>query len=112
MDQLKFRIGKVFFNAVPAGIIQETAEGFSFSYLNDYCVSGTPIAYTLPLKKQPFMRKTLFPFFENLVSEGWLRQTQSRAQHIDENDRFGLLLANGKDLTGAVTVEEIPDAHL
>ena len=49
------------------------------------------------------------PFFENLVSEGWLRKLQSQQQKIDENDRFGLLLANGGDLVGAVTVEPISE---
>lgn len=41
---------------------------------------------------------------ENLVAEGWLKKIQSQAQKIDENDSFGLLLENGKDLTGAVTI--------
>ncbi len=45
------------------------------------------------------------PFFENLVSEGWLRKLQSQHQKIDERDRFTLLVENGKDLVGAVTVE-------
>jgi serine/threonine-protein kinase HipA len=38
------------------------------------------------------------------VSEGWLRKLQSQEQKIDENDRFGLLLMNGRDLVGAVTI--------
>jgi serine/threonine-protein kinase HipA len=40
-----------------------------------------------------------------LVSEGWLQKLQSQQQNIDEHDRFGLLISNGKDLVGAVTVE-------
>ena len=48
-------------------------------------------------------------FFENLVSEGWLRKLQSQEQKIDENDRFGLLLMNGRDLVGAVTIVPVDE---
>jgi serine/threonine-protein kinase HipA len=43
-------------------------------------------------------------YFENLVAEGWLRKVQAQAQRISEGDRFGLLLENGRDLVGAITV--------
>ncbi|MGS2722995.1 HipA N-terminal domain-containing protein [Porticoccus sp. GXU_MW_L64] len=98
------RTAHVFYNHKQAGTLVEMQNGFEFTYDDDYLAEGAPIAFNFPLQEQPF-RYTQFPsFFENLVSEGWLRKLQSQEQKIDENDRFGLLLMNGRDLVGAVTV--------
>jgi len=98
------RIAQVFYNKQIAGILAETPEGFQFTYDADYLAGGTPIAFTFPLQEAIFESEQLPGFFENLVSEGWLRRLQSQEQKIDENDRFGLLLMNGRDLVGAVTI--------
>ncbi|MBN7796646.1 HipA N-terminal domain-containing protein [Parahaliea mediterranea] len=95
-----------------AGILEEDEEGFSFTYDSEYLAGGVPISYQLKLREAAYESKDLMPFFENLVSEGWLRKLQSRQQKIDENDRFGLLLANGRDLVGAVTVEPPPESEV
>lgn len=98
------RIAQVFYNRRLAGILAETPEGFQFTYDADYLAGGTPIAFTFPLQESAFHSDHLPGFFENLVSEGWLRKLQSQEQKIDENDPFGLLLKNGRDLVGAVTI--------
>lgn len=98
------RIAQVFYNRRLAGILAETPEGFQFTYDADYLAGGTPVAFTFPLQESAFYSDHLPGFFENLVSEGWLRKLQSQEQKIDENDRFGLLLMNGRDLVGAVTI--------
>lgn len=98
------RIAQVFYNKQLAGTLAETASGFQFSYAVNYLAGGTPIAFTFPLREAAYESEHLPGFFENLVAEGWLRQLQSQQQKIDENDRFGLLLMNGRDLVGAVTV--------
>ena len=98
------RQAQVFYNNRLAGLLTETPEGFQFTYDADYLAGGAPISFTLPLREAPFNSEHLPGFFENLVSEGWLRKLQSQEQKIDENDRFGLLLMNGRDLVGAVTV--------
>lgn len=98
------RIAQVFYNQRLAGRLTETGDGFEFTYDSDYLSAGTPIAFTLPLQAAPLRYTRLPGFFENLVSEGWLRKLQSQEQKIDENDRFGLLLMNGRDLVGAVTI--------
>jgi serine/threonine-protein kinase HipA len=87
-----------------AGTITETAEGFQFAYDADYLAGGTPISFNLPLQEAEFYSTELPSFFENLTAEGWLQKLQCKLQHIDESDSFGLLLANGRDLIGAVTV--------
>lgn len=103
------RIAQVFFNQRLAGISAETPEGFQFTYDADYLASGTPIAFNFPLQESAFSSDRLPGFFENLVSEGWLRKLQSQEQKIDANDRFGLLLMNGRDLVGAVTIAPLID---
>jgi len=95
---------EVFYNGRLAGVLAQTADGFSFTYDGDYLAGGTPISFTLPLQEAPFHRQQLHGFFDNLVSEGWLRSLQAREQKIDENNKFALLLANGRDLSGAVSV--------
>lgn len=103
------RKARVYYEGRLAGTLRETPEGFQFIYDADYLAGGTPISFKLPLQQAPFDTDHLPGFFENLATEGWLRKLQSQEQKIDENDRFGLLLANGRDLVGAVTVE--PSLH-
>jgi serine/threonine-protein kinase HipA len=98
------RVGRVYFRDLYAGELCEVASGYSFIYDKKFIERGTPLSFNLPLQKDPFVSTALFSFFENLLSEGWMRSLQSRTLKIDENDKFGLLLLNGKDLIGAVTV--------
>jgi serine/threonine-protein kinase HipA len=94
----------VCYNGQAAGQITELAKGFKFQYDQDYLAGGTPISFNYPLQQDSFHHSNFPSFFENLVAEGWMRKLQSQEQHIDEADPFGLLLSNGRDLTGAVTV--------
>ncbi len=103
------RVAHVFYNQQLAGRLAKTKDGFEFTYDDDYLAGGTPIAFTFPLREASFRHTRLPGFFENLVSEGWLRKLQSQEQKIDENDRFSLLLMNGRDLIGAVTVVPIDE---
>lgn len=98
------RIGKVYFNKKFAGILKQTKTGYYFTYDFLYMATGTPLSFNLPLQEQPFQSDRLFSFFDNLASEGWLKSLQSKVQKIDENDNFGLILENGKDMVGAVTI--------
>ena len=105
------REAKVFYNNRLAGVLTETESGFQFQYDHNYLAGGTPISYTLPLREEAFDSAQLHGFFENLVAEGWLRKLQTQQQRINESDRFGLLLANGRDLIGAVTVVPADQIH-
>ena len=100
------RVGYVYFNELFAGVLSESADGFIFIYDAEYILNGTPIGFNYPLEQQIYRSAELFPVFENLVSEGWLLKLQSRMQHLDESDKFGLLLNNGKDLIGAITIHK------
>lgn len=106
------RLANVYFRNRLAGVLEENEDHYCFTYDPDYLAGGTSLSFQLPLQEGAFLNDVLFPFFENLVSEGWLRKLQSQQQKIDENDRFGLLLANGNDLVGAVTIErKIDEQH-
>lgn len=102
------RVASVFYQGRLAGVLKEDDDStYTFTYSESYLAGGVPISFILPLRREPYVNEGLLPFFENLVSEGWLQKLQSQHQNIDEHDRFGLLISNGKDLVGAVTVEPI-----
>ena len=100
------RVANIYYQGRLAGELEaESNLRYTFTYNESYLVDGVPISFRLPLREEPYVSEGLFPFFENLASEGWLKKLQSQHQNIDENDHFGLLISNGKDLVGAVTVE-------
>jgi len=98
----------VLYNNKEAGYLIKTNNGFTFQYLEQYLSSheSAPLCYNLPLTQEPFFSKKLFPFFAELISEGWNLSFQSRQQKIDKRDYFKLLLENGEDLIGAVSVKK------
>lgn len=103
-----FRKAYIYLRDQFAGILKETDEGYLFQYHPDYLSlpDAAPISLTLPLTKEPYTSKTLFPFFDGLIPEGWLLDVVSHNWKIDHNDRFGLLLIACKDAIGAVSVQE------
>lgn len=100
------RIGYIYFNNLFAGTLINSSEGYTFTYDSDYTINGTPIGFNFPFSKLKYYSLDLFPFFENLVSEGWLLDLQCSMQHIDKDDKFGILLNNGQDLVGALTIRK------
>ncbi|MEH6823999.1 MAG: HipA N-terminal domain-containing protein [Motiliproteus sp.] len=103
------RKAAIYYNGLLAGQLTEETDSFEFTYSAEYLAGGTPISFQLPLQEAAFTSPVLPAFFENLVSEGWLLKLQAQQQKIDKNDRFGLLLNNGADLVGAVTIQAIED---
>ena len=103
------RSGIVYFKNINAGIISETENGFEFQYLESYI--NTPgaiaISLTLPLQRQPFIQKTMFPFFDGLIPEGWMLNLAIKNWKLNRLDRMGLLLNCCGDTIGAVSIEKI-----
>lgn len=100
------RQGQVFFKDKVCGLIEETDDGYTFSYFKDYlnqsdCKAVSP---TLPLSEKPYQSQTLFAFFDGLIPEGWLLDIAEKNWKINERDRMGLLLNCCKDCIGAVSV--------
>ena len=103
-----FRTAYVYVRNIFAGELRETDEGYSFSYDEKYLKSETAsaVSLTLPLSEETYTSKTLFPFFDGLIPEGWLLGIVSRNWKIDTKDRFGLLLVACKDGIGNVSIGE------
>jgi len=101
-----YRIAKVFFSDIQAGILSETDEGYTFKYLQEYLSSNNakPISFTLPLKSEVYLSKTMFSFFDGLIPEGWLLDIAVETWKINHKDRMGLLLACCKDCIGAISI--------
>lgn len=98
--------GKVYFNKSLAGFIEETEEGYRFYYTEPYLRrdESQPVSKTLPLRQDPYESKTMFPFFDGLIPEGWLLNIATAHWKIDQRDRMSLLLATCKDTIGAVSI--------
>ncbi|MGI5971949.1 MAG: HipA N-terminal domain-containing protein [Oscillospiraceae bacterium] len=103
-----FRTAYVYVRNIFAGLLAETDEGYSFSYDAEYLKrdNASAVSLTLPLSKETYNSKTLFPFFDGLIPEGWLLDVVSRNWKIDPIDRFGLLLVACKDSVGNVSIKE------
>jgi serine/threonine-protein kinase HipA len=102
------RKAKVYMHNELAGFLTETIEGYSFKYDSNYLTgSGAkPVSLTLPLQDKPYESKTLFPFFDGLIPEGWLLDIAEKNWKLNARDRMGLLLACCRDCIGAVSIEE------
>ena len=99
--------GKVFYQDRLAGHIEETDEGYEFAYDNVYIdiANAQPVSLTLPITKETYKSKVLFPFFDGLIPEGWLLDIALDNWKINEKDRMELLLTVCKDCIGAVSIE-------
>lgn len=103
-----FRTAYVYVRNTFAGTLCETDEGYSFTYDEEYInkSDASVVSLTLPLSQKEYTSKTLFPFFDGLIPEGWLLGIVSRNWKIDTKDRFGLLLVACKDVIGNVSIME------
>lgn len=106
MTNENFRTAYVYVRNTFAGILKETDEGYSFQYDDDYASdnANAPVSLTLPLKKEEYTSKWLFPFFDGLIPEGWLLNIVTHNWKLDYRDRFGILLVACKDAIGAVSI--------
>ena len=103
------RQGRVFYNDVPAGVVTEDENGYSFVYDSAYLEreDSQPVSLTLPLQREPFRSNVLFSFFDGLIPEGWMLSIAERNWKINRRDRMALLLACCRDCIGNVSVEPI-----
>lgn len=102
------RTAYVYVRDTYAGVLEDTDEGFIYRYEESYLKDSesAPISLTMPKREAPYISKTLFPFFDGLIPEGWLLDIVTDNWKIDPRDRFGLLLCACKDCVGAVSIRE------
>lgn len=92
-----------------AGWLIQDEEGFHFLYDQTYLESpdSKPVSLTLPLQSSAYSSKTMFPFFDGLIPEGWLLDIAERNWKINPRDRMGLLMNCCRDCIGAVSVHPV-----
>ena len=98
------RNAKIYYTDLFAGTLVEDETGYTFKYDEAYLQNpnAQPISLTLPKQKDSFNSKTMFPFFDGLIPEGWLLDIAQKNWKINPRDRMGLLLSCCKDCIGAV----------
>ena len=100
---------KVYMYEKMAGTLTEDENGFHFQYDHSYLKSkeAEPVSLTLPLTNIGFESKTMFPFFDGLIPEGWLLDIAQKNWKLDPRDRMEILLKACQDCIGAVSIEAI-----
>lgn len=100
------REARVSLDGREVGTLAEVEDGYEFRYSATALAdpNARPISLTLPLRAEPYRSRTLPPFFENLLPEGWLLELSTQKLKIGKDDVFGLLLATCADCIGAVEI--------
>lgn len=103
--------GKVYYQDMYAGLIEQYDGEYIFQYDPKYLSheDKKAISVLLPLTSEPYVSKTMFPFFDGLIPEGWLLNIAEKTWKLDRRDRMALLLALCKDSVGAVKVIDASD---
>ena len=91
-----------------AAVLRETEDGYELAYDSAYLDFDHPkaISLTLPLQREVFCSKTIFPFFDGLIPEGWLLDVVVRNWKLNAGDRFGVLMVACRDCIGDVRIED------
>lgn len=106
IDYTKLTKANIYLRQELAGLLEKLPSGeFKFSYYDEWIKrKGVPIGFAMPLDKSPEISKELFPFFDNLIPEGWLLKSVESIYKIDKKNRYALLLATGRETIGAIKV--------
>ncbi|CAF1067837.1 unnamed protein product [Brachionus calyciflorus] len=105
----------VYYNSLFVGHLTKTkhqnSDEYAFTYTQEYVESDqtVPLGVNLPKSFEAYSCKDkLPPFFDNLVSEGWLRENQSKALNKQDfkGDKFDILSYFGFDLIGSVSIKQ------
>lgn len=96
-----------------AGLLVEDEVGYTFTYAPEYLdqPGALPISRLLPLRRDPFHDKRLFPFFDGLIPEGWLLDIAEKTWKLEARDRMGLLMACCRDCIGAASIRPVLGAR-
>lgn len=106
------RKAEIFMFDISAGFLREADDGYYFVYNEDYIEreDALAISLTLPLQKEAHFSRTLHPFFDGLIPEGWLLNIVQKTWKVNVRDRMGLLLVSCKDCIGAVSVYPVGES--
>lgn len=104
MDRLRIFVGERL-----AGYFIREREGFAFEYLPEY--KGPPVFLVWDLAKKRRRWSKFPPAFDGLLPEGVLLDQLLAKHKLDRSDKWGQLVATGRDLTGFVSVLPDDDAE-
>ncbi len=89
----------------PCGILKIANERFAFRYLESYLAANEPpISVAMPLNEEGYSDERTFPFFENLLPEGQIRQLMAEQLKTAPNNFSRLLESVGGDVAGAIRI--------
>ncbi|ETR66231.1 MAG: HipA N-terminal domain-containing protein [Candidatus Magnetoglobus multicellularis str. Araruama] len=110
---MTYRRADVFWHDKRAGILSEREDGYQFKYDTQFLSdpSRHAISLTMPLQNDPYHSKTMFPFFDGLIPEGWLLDMALNVWKLNPRDRMGLLLTCCTDCIGAVSIRPVKDTN-
>ena len=97
----------VYYQDMLAGILEQRPSSiYAFTYDSAYIKDNNPpICHAMPVTDTAYINSNgLHPFFDNLVSEGWLASVQKGIIKNRQPSQFEKLLAFGYDCPGAVSV--------
>jgi HipA-like protein len=96
----------VYYGRREAGTLQCRPDGFEFIYHTSYRSDpqARPITRRMSLRKARHAFKNLFPALDNVLPEGWLINLFGETHHLDESEKFSLLLHMGGDALGPVSL--------
>src|SRR5271170_606319 len=102
---------EVYYRDKRAGELSKTDKGFEFAYDGAYLSDpvARQISLSMPLRSEKYESKSLLPFFDGMLPEGWLLDLICASAKIDKNDKFRLILHTGQDPIGAVSLKAIED---
>jgi len=106
------QVARVYLYDEYVGLLEKKAAPlFRFTYDSDYLKKpeARALSLSLPLQKAHFESPQLFPYFAGLLTEGWLKKIQQQTQKVDEHNLMERLLRNGRELLGAVRIEEVSE---
>lgn len=98
---------KVYYKDLYAGLLTKYDDThFEFTYDAAYLSISEcrALSVNLSLQKETYRSEFLFPFFDNLIAEGWLLDIQKRKANLKEEDRFELIAEFGIECIGAVSL--------
>ena len=108
----------VYYDKLRAGVLEQLKDldstTYKFYYLPEYLLNSNarPVSVNLPLQEAEYTSDKLFPFFDNLLAEGWLLDLQIKQYKIDTKDRFALIHQCGLECLGAVSLRGEQDVTL
>ncbi len=106
---------RVFYKDKLAGYLTEdtgsVVRRYVFFYDPDYLQTqeARPISVNLPLRREEYFSSVLFPFFDNLLAEGWLLEHQLKTYKLSKDQRFELIARCGLEAVGAVSLKGSAD---